>query len=385
MAEVPGSSVASFAKSPATNRFSMLQRRHLLLKLLTITLISSCLPIPAGTTVEPPTPGPPADPAVPASSPDGPWSRYAAPASGMYIGWFGKPNSVNGGGFAEIFSGGSNSDTNTANRPAMINATLDWVHARFGRQMGLIHMYEDAGDRADFPLTVASELARRRQLLMVSLSFGKTTAAELADGAGDLQWRNWARGAKAWGRPVILRWGWEAPVQPWARDAAAYKAAWQRMWRIIKTDVGAGNVQLAFTPVYFATGWGTYQDYFPGDAYVDWVGVDDFQPPGKGFEDSFEPAYDWFAHHAPGKPFMVAEWGMKYATDNGVTTYEMPDPDWYARTLDAARTHGNIKAYVLYDNDQEIRSALSPTWAGMATLKRKLLDVFYLPQPTERL
>lgn len=323
----------------------------------------------------PPLPGPIA--AVPITDP---WRRFAAPATGMYFGWFGKPCQVNGAGFEEIFSGGSNDDSNTANRPAAIAATLDWVAQRFGRPISLLHMFEMANGIGDFPTTVASACAERRQLLMVSLSLGPLTAAELANGAGDAVWRNWARGAKAWGKPVILRWGWEAPIQVWARDPEAYQRAWRRLWSIVKTEVGATNVQLAFTPLYFETGWGNYQAYFPGDAYVDWVGVDDYQVPSATFESSFKPAYDWFAEHAPGKPFMVSEWGMKHASDDRLQTYDVqPFPqDWYSLTLDAAKTHPNVKAYVLYDFDQEIQSALAPGWPGTQNLIRKLVDPFIL-------
>lgn len=217
---------------------------------------------------------------------------------------------------------------------------------------------------------------------MVSLGLGSLTAQQLASGSGDAMWRNWATGAKAWGKPVMLRWGWEAPIQPWARNATAYKQAWQRMHRIIKTEVGATNVKLAYTPVYFATGYGSYKDHFPGDAYVDWVGVDDYQQPNASFESSFKVAYDWFLTVAPNKPFIVGEWGMKYASDNGSTTYSVPayPNDWYSKTLESAKTYKNIKAYVLYDFDQEIKSALNPTWAGTLNLKRKLQEAFYLQQ-----
>jgi hypothetical protein len=154
------------------------------------------------------------------------------------------------------------------------------------------------------------------------------------------------------------------------------------MHRIVKREVGAGNVMLAYTPVYFYTGWGTYKDYFPGNDYVDWVGVDDYQPPDMGFEDTIQVPYDWFAEHAPGKPFIVAEWGMKHTSDDGQTPYEVPayPDDWYSRTLAAAKSHPNIKAYVLFDFDQEINSALSPTWPGTLHLQQQLRDPFYLRQ-----
>jgi hypothetical protein len=372
MANVPGASAGRSGR-----RTPCLTCRPLLGRIAALTLISSCLAAPVGQSTDPAESPAPQSTADGSSLPTAP-AIPSAPVTGMLVGWYGKANAVNGGGFTEIFSGGSATSGDAATRPDTVNATLDWVQGRFGRPMSLVHMYESAGDTADFPLVVATETAKRHQCLMVSLSFGPMTALQLAAGDGDSRWRNWAQGAKQWGKPVILRWGWEAPIQPWARDATAYKAAWSRMWHIVKADVGATNVQLAFTPVYGDTGWGSYRDYFPGDRYVDWVGVDDYQPPAKGFEDTFKSAYDWFSEHAPGKPFMVAEWGMKREPDTGGPPYDDVSSDWYGRTLEAAKTHPNIKAYVLYDNDQEIKSALGPDQPGMVALKAKLQDPYYL-------
>lgn len=339
-------------------------------------------PAPTVTPWPTPTPWPTATPIIPLPSPSAPgkWTQFGAPETGMYVGWFGKPNSVNGGGFTEIFSGGNNGDGNTANNRSAINNTLNWVQNRYNHPMSLFHIFEAANGRGDFPTAVAEETAKRKQILMVSLSFGSMTAQQAASGSADAMWRNWARGAKSFGKPVILRWGWEAPIQPWARDANAYKNAWRRMHNIVKNEVGATNVKLAYTPVYFNTGWGTYKDYFPGDAYVDWVGVDDYQAPNASFENSFKAPYDWFLTVAPNKPFIVGEWGMKWKSDDGRTTYSVPSypNDWYTRTLEAAKQYPNIKAYVLYDNDQEIYSALRPGWGGLDNLKRKIQESFYL-------
>jgi endoglucanase len=344
------------------------------------TATATPTPAPTATATATPLPTPTPTPTpVPAT---GQWSKYGAPDTGMYVGWFGKPTARNGGGFSEIFSGGSNTDGNTANKASVVNATMDWVQNRFGRPFSIFHIYEGAGIKGDFPITVANEAAKRKQMLMVSLALGSLTAQDLAAGKGDALWRNWATGAKSFGKPVILRWGWEAPIQPWAKNATAYKQAWQRMWKIVKQDVGASNVKLAYTPVYFNTGYGTFKDYFPGDQYVDWVGVDDYQQPSATFEGSFKVAYDYFQSVAPSKPFIVGEWGMKYASDDGKTTYSVPGypNDWYSKTLDAAKKYPNLKAYVLYDFDQEIKSALSPSWAGTSNLKQKLQDSYYLRQ-----
>lgn len=102
-----------------------------------------------------------------------------------------------------------------------------------------------------------------------------------------------------------------------------YVAMWRRVYNIAQ-QVGAtnpGNVLFAWAPgsLSFPSGagneWNSFANYYPGDQYVEWVGVDmysgdpdDPNNPGNGLEPSshIQPVYNAYAAR---KPMMIAETG----------------------------------------------------------------------------
>ena len=58
--------------------------------------------------------------------------------------------------------------------------------------------------------------------------------------------------------------------------------------------------------------WNHYTNYYPGDAYVDWVGIDGYNWGGrawKSFATRFGSANGIYADYARRKPIMIAEYG----------------------------------------------------------------------------
>src|SRR5207247_7587356 len=85
-----------------------------------------------------------------------------------------------------------------------------------------------------------------------------------------------------------LRWGWEmnGDWEPWSGaqnggssgGAASFRAAWHHIHDIF-SEVGAWNVVWVWSPnsgdLPHAR-WNHFSNYYPGDRYVDWVGIDGF-------------------------------------------------------------------------------------------------------------
>lgn len=138
-----------------------------------------------------------------------------------------------------------------------------------------------------------------------------------------------ARGAElaSLGTPVLVRWGHEfnGDWYPWAvsrngQDPQLYVAAYRHVHDLV-TAAGATNVQWMWT---FNAGsspdaaWNAPARAYPGDAYVDWVGIDGYN---WGYGPSWDPAGDhWTSFDgvvgvayatatqiAPTKPVAVAE------------------------------------------------------------------------------
>ncbi|WP_203780899.1 glycoside hydrolase family 26 protein [Paractinoplanes rishiriensis] len=120
----------------------------------------------------------------------------------------------------------------------------------------------------------------RDSVLMVS--WHGTAWPEVNGGGADANIAKVAKRLAGMKRPVLLRWGWEMNGNwfPWdgshnGGDPADYVRAWRRMHRIFG-EHGADNVAWVWSPNWNSapdTAANRFQKYYPGDAYVDWVGV----------------------------------------------------------------------------------------------------------------
>ena len=132
----------------------------------------------------------------------------------------------------------------------------------------------------------------------------------------------WATGARDWGHPFFLRFAHEmnGDWYPWSEDAngnspGQYVAAWRHVHDIF-TEVGATNVTWVWSPSTTYPGSIALSGLYPGDAYVDWVGIDAYNwganPDRDGWQSFAQvvtPTYDELGAIAPGKPVMLPEVG----------------------------------------------------------------------------
>jgi len=141
------------------------------------------------------------------------------------------------------------------------------------------------------------------------------TMRVVADGLYDDHIRGWARDCMRWGRPIFLRFGHEMnnPRYPWSFSTGNtpedFKDAWRKVWDIFDA-AGCRNVAWVWTPLPGPE----FEAYYPGEMYVDWVGVAVLNygltwPPHRWwtFQDSLKASYDRLA--AFRKPILVPEAG----------------------------------------------------------------------------
>jgi hypothetical protein len=105
---------------------------------------------------------------------------------------------------------------------------------------------------------------------------------QINDGSADRNIASVGRKLAGMKRPILMRWGWEMNGNwfEWdgshnGDDPAAYVRAWRRLHRIFG-EQGAENVAWVWSPNWNSqpnTSWNRFQRYYPGDEYVDWVGV----------------------------------------------------------------------------------------------------------------
>ena len=131
-------------------------------------------------------------------------------------------------------------------------------------------------------------IASGHAVLLSWSAAGTTSAAAIASGSQDGVIRNAAIQLKALGGVILLRpfFEFDQPVghPRYIGSPAQVVAAWQRTYTIFKS-VGVPNVRFVWSPMAFDFARGVAQQFWPGSAYVDWVGPDGYNFPGRSFRD----------------------------------------------------------------------------------------------------
>ncbi len=146
------------------------------------------------------------------------------------------------------------------------------------------------------------------------------TLRTIIDGHHDDYIRQWARDAASWGRPMYLRFAHEMNCNwyPWSpgvngnTSSAEYVAAWRHIHDVFRQE-GATNVRWVWSPNVAYNGSIPFEEVYPGDAYVDWVGLDGYNwgtaKPQSSWQELaaiFGPSYETLAAMT-NKPMMIAE------------------------------------------------------------------------------
>jgi membrane-bound metal-dependent hydrolase YbcI (DUF457 family) len=85
-----------------------------------------------------------------------------------------------------------------------------------------------------------------------------------------------ARSAASWDKPLMIRFGQEMNGDwfTWGRQPRAFKTAWRHLVRIFR-EAGASKVRWVWNPYVDSRGGKfPFASFYPGDKWVDWVGLD---------------------------------------------------------------------------------------------------------------
>jgi hypothetical protein len=180
--------------------------------------------------------------------------------------------------------------------------------------------------------------------------------ASVVSGYWDATLIAWLNTVKAWGKRLILRPMHELNGQ-WMPHAAGCNgntaesciAAWRHLARLVRQY--APLVELCWCPGTSGSGWISFEDTYPGAAYVDWLGCDYYNCsnlPGSwtnGWVEfaAIQPYYDRLCLLDPAKGIIVAETGcVPDATHSKAA--------WYTNLVSACATMPRIRAVVAFDN-----------------------------------
>ena len=140
----------------------------------------------------------------------------------------------------------------------------------------------------------------------------------IIDGAHDDYITQWAQASKAWGYPYFLRFAHEmnGNWNPWSERVNSnkpgqYVLAWRHVHDLFSAQ-GVTNVTWVWSPNVLYSGSAALKELYPGDAYVDWVGMDGYnwgtvaQHQWQKFAQVFQQTYTELLS-ITSKPLMIAE------------------------------------------------------------------------------
>lgn len=187
--------------------------------------------------------------------------------------------------------------------------------------------------------------------------------------------RQWARDAAAWGKPMYLRFAHEmnASWYPWSagvngNTSAEYVGVWRHIWDIFH-QAGASNVRWVWSPYVELPGTVPYAQLYPGDAFVDWVGLDGYNwgtsqswSQWTDFSTLFGASYDRIVG-LTSKPFLIAETASAEAGGDKAA--------WILHSLlsDVPTRFPAVRAVIWFDIDKETDWRVNSSPASLAAFR----------------
>ena len=231
--------------------------------------------------------------------------------------------------------------------PTSMNA-VDQFEQDAGKHVAIIDIYEDWEDD-DPPADVLANIHAHGSAVMITWQpkkYGDSDTpdfplATIAAGDYDARVTRFARDLAALGYPVFLRFahemnddGYSWGVGTHGQTAADYVAAWRHVHDLF-TASGANNVIWVWSPYVVSAPGIDLASIFPGDAYVDWIGIDGYNSAlqvsdWRSFSTIFAPAYQALTQLSA-RPLMIAETASTEAGDGGVMKAA-----WISEMLQAA-------------------------------------------------
>ena len=203
--------------------------------------------------------------------------------------------------------------------------------------------------------------------------------AKISDGSLDATIVARARGSKALGKKFFLDFAAEMNGdEAWSgNNAALYVSAYRHIHDLFAA-AGANNVIWAWCPNVTDTNGGnrTTMDYYPGDAYVDWTGVDGYNwgttnsNGWQTFKQVFQDIYPLLA--AKKKPILIGEMASTEIGGNKASWIDDIIP-----TLRAS--FPLIKGVVWFDINKETDWRISSSPASEASFIRMATDPYFNP------
>jgi mannan endo-1,4-beta-mannosidase len=253
-----------------------------------------------------------------------------------------------------------------------ISSTIDQASAfssLVGQRPNLIAYYISFGDPFDASLTC--DIAKEGALPVVQIDPDSTSVAKIADGFYDNYLSAYAEAVKEFHATVVISFGHEmnGVWYSWGPNHLApsvFVAAWQQIHQVFGA-VGATNVIWLWCPNILYSQSPPIDQYYPGNNYVDWIGIDGyFRYSGQTFESVFGPTLQQVAAITTNKPIVISETGV--ASDVQHPAIEVDS------LFSGVESTKNVLGFVWFNSVGSLDWRLQDDPAGLAAFQADVRD-----------
>ena len=268
--------------------------------------------------------------------------------------------------------------------------TFAGFETTLGRKLAIIHTF--VGWMDDYTTRLPGDLAGGRIPLITWEPWQNGVGAPLdgiISGVYDAMIQSRAQAVKGLGQQFFLRWGHEMNGNwyPWgganngasAAATAKYIAAYRHVHDIF-VSAGATNVLWIFCPNVDSVpgdAWNQWSNYYPGDAYVDWMGFDGYNwgtvqatSTWQSFPAIAARIYAGLA--AKGKPIMIPETASAELGGDKAA--------WIAGILPSLETSfPAIKAFLWFEMNKETDWRIESSPAAQSAFTTMANDSYFNP------
>lgn len=177
-----------------------------------------------------------------------------------------------------------------------------------------------------------------------------TTVAAIANGQSDGYITKFADAVRALNLPVAISFGHEMNGNwyPWGTGqtpASAFVAAWRHIHNLF-VQAGASNVIWVWNPnIINPVPQVQLQPYWPGDAYVDWVGITGYFPTSgpETFASLYDPTIAEIKKFTT-KPMIIAETSVETGPSEIEAVHSL---------VTGVKRHPNVLGFIWFDFDKD--------------------------------
>jgi beta-mannanase len=262
--------------------------------------------------------------------------------------------------------------------------------ARAGKRPSIVHWFVAWGGQQPFPTRSATYVRSLGATPLITWEPWDWTAgaaqpayrlSRITAGRFDSYVRRWAKAAKAYRAPVYLRFAPEmnGDWNPWSEKVNGnrrgdYVRAWRHVRHVFES-VGARNVRWVWTPIVNHWHSTPLPRLFPGDRWVDVVGLDGYNwgttkphTTWQSFPQVFGPSLT-VVRSLSRKPLWLAEVGC---TEQGGDKAA-----WLDQMFRSIRADPRINALVWFNADKETDWRINSSPATLAAFQRGMSSTLF--------